>query len=78
MQNSVVMFTFSIRSEKPFLGKSGTNNQNCQFKWKFGTNTNLNMQNSVMMSTLFVFDHKYPSNIPPKNQNCQLKLKIGI
>ena len=32
--------------------------QNCQFKVKFGTSTNLNMQNS-MMFTFSVFDWKY-------------------
>ena len=55
-----VVLTFSpFRPEKPFLGKSGQKNRNCQFKLKFGTKTNLNMWNSIMMFTLSVFDHKY-------------------
>ena len=55
-----VLFFFS-RPEKPFLGKSGQKNQNCQFKLKFGTKTNLNTQNSMMMFTFSVSDHKYLS-----------------
>ena len=35
--------------EIPFLGKFGAKNQNYQFKLKFGTYTNSNMQNSVVM-----------------------------
>ena len=34
-------------------------NQNYQFKLKFGTKTNLNMQNSMVMLTFSVFDWKY-------------------
>ena len=49
---------FSFRPEIPFLGKFDPKNQNCQFKRKFGTWTNSNMQNS-MMFTFSVFDHKY-------------------
>ena len=52
---------FCFRPEKPFLGKSGQKNQNCQFKLKFVTKTNLNKQNSMMMFTLSGFDHKYLS-----------------
>ena len=50
---------FCFRPEKLFLGKSGQKNQNCQFKLKFGTKTNLNMRNSMMMFTFSVFEHKY-------------------
>ena len=35
-------------------------NQNCHFKLKFGTYTNSNMQNSMVMFILSVFDWKYP------------------
>ena len=52
---------FCFRPEKPVLGKSGQKNQNCQFKLKFGTKTNLNKQNSMMMFNFSVFDHKYLS-----------------
>ena len=44
-----------------FLGKFCPENQNCQFKLKFGTKTNSNMQNSKTMFTFSVFNHKYPS-----------------
>ena len=50
-----------FRPEKPFLGKSGQKNQNCQFKLKFGTKTNLNLQNSMMMFTFSVFEDKHLS-----------------
>ena len=36
-------------------------NQNCQFKLKFGSKSNSNMQNLMMTFTFPVFDHKYPS-----------------
>ena len=52
---------FCFRPEKPFLGKSGQKNQNCRFKLKFGTKTNLNKLNSMMMFFFSVFDHKYLS-----------------
>ena len=43
----------------PFLGKFGPKNQNCHFKLKFGTCTNSNMQNSMVMFICSVFDQKY-------------------
>ena len=46
--------------EIPFLGKFGPKNQNSHFKLKFGTYTNSNMQNSMVMFILSVFDWKYP------------------
>ena len=51
---------FCFKPEKPFLGKSSQKNQNCQFKLKFGTKTNLNKRNSMMMFTFSVFDQKNP------------------
>ena len=57
IQNSVVMFTFSVFF---FLAKLGPKNQNYQFKLKFGTWTNSNMQNSMVVSILFLVDWKYP------------------
>ena len=50
---------FWVRPEKRFQGKSSRKNQNCQFKLKFGTKINLNMRDSMMMSTFSVFDWKY-------------------
>ena len=37
--------THSFWLEIPFLGKCDQKSQNCQFKLKFGTQTNSNMQN---------------------------------
>ena len=42
------------------FGKLGPKNQNCQFKLKFGTFTNSNMQNSIVLSTFSVLDGKHP------------------
>ena len=50
--------TFSVLEQKN-VGRSGQKDQNCQFKLKFGTKTNLNMRNSMMMFTFSVFDWKY-------------------
>ena len=69
MKNSVVVVHFfSFRWETPFLGKFGPKHQNCQFKLKFGTQTNLNMKNSMLVFTLSALDQK---------QNCQFKLKFS-
>ena len=46
--------------EIPFLGKFGPKNQNSHFKLKFGTYSNSNMQTSMLMFVLSVFDWKYP------------------
>ena len=46
--------------EIPFLGKFGPNNQNCQFKLKFGTKTNSNKQNLMVLFTFSIFNKKYP------------------
>ena len=51
---------FCFQLEIPFLCKVGPKNQNCQFKMKCGTLTNSNMQNSMVMLTLSVFDWNYP------------------
>ena len=47
MQNYIVVFTFS-NLNRDFLGKFGLKNQNFRFNLKFGTKTNLNMQNSMV------------------------------
>ena len=46
-QNSMAMFTF-------FVGEI------CQLKLKFGTDTNSNMQNWLVVFTFFGLDKKYP------------------
>ena len=47
---------FVLDGKKPFLGKFVTKTQNCQFKLKYGTETNSNMHNSMGMF-LFSFLH---------------------
>ena len=60
MQNSMVMFTFFFDWEYvSFLGKFGPKSQIYQFTLKFGTYTNSNMQNSMMLITFFVFERRY-------------------
>ena len=56
-----VHFFFVLNQENTFLVKSGQQNQNCQLKQKFGTRTNLNMRNSMIIFTFSVFGHKYLS-----------------
>ena len=62
-----------------FLGKFGPKNENCQFQLKFGTKSNSNMKNPMVMFTLSIFERKYPfyCKFVSKNQNCLLKLKFG-
>ena len=43
-----------FRRETTFLGKFGLKNKNCQFKLKFGTQTNSNAQNSIALFTFSV------------------------
>ena len=68
-------------SGNPFLGKFGPKNQNCQFKLKFGTFNNSNMQNSMVMFISFFFcfwpEILFWGKFGPKSQNYQLKLKFG-
>ena len=61
MQNSMVVFTFSILDEKsPFWANLVKKSQNCQFKVKCGTHTNLNMWNSMALFIFSVLDRKHP------------------
>ena len=55
------MFTFTVLNPKypPFLGKLGPKNENCQFKLKFGSEPNLNVQSSMVVFTFSVLDWKY-------------------
>ena len=53
-----VFFCFGV--EIPFWGKFSPRSQNYQLKLKFGTYTNSNMQNSMMLLSFFVFEWKYP------------------
>ena len=51
-------FVFYFKLEISFLSKFGPKNENCYFKSKFGTQTNLNMQNSMEVLTFSIFDRK--------------------
>ena len=51
---------FRFRPQIPFLGKFGPKNQNYQFILKFGTWTNSNMQNSMVMFNFSPFYWNYP------------------
>ena len=55
--NSDVQF-FRFQTKISFLGKFAPKIQNCLCKVKFGTQTNSNMQNSVVMFTFLLFDRK--------------------
>ena len=71
MQNSMVVFTFSIFDRKYLLlGKFGPKNQNYEFELKFDAQTNSNMHNSMVMLTVSVFYQKYPfwANLVQKNK----------
>ena len=77
---------FRFQQKMPFLGKFAPNVQYCQFKVKLGTQTNSNMQNSMMLFTFFVCDRKccFWTNLPKLIRICtclkrgsQFKLKFG-
>ena len=79
MQISMVVFTLSLLDRKQtFWANFAKKNKNCQFKLKFGTGANSNMQNSMVTLIFFVLYGKHPSwaNLP-KNQNYQFKLRFG-
>ena len=61
------------------MGKFGPKSQNYQFKLKFGTYTNSNMENSMMMLTFFVFDQKCPfwANLVQNVKIVSIKAKSG-
>ena len=56
-----IFTVFFVSDQKcPFLGKFGPKCQNCQFKAKFVSYSNSNMQNWKAVFTFFVFDWKRP------------------
>ena len=57
------------------MAKFGPENQNCQFKLKIGTKTNLDMQNPVLLFTFSVFDWKDPfqANLIQKIETVSLR-----
>ena len=56
----IALKTMQLLVQIPFSDKFSPKNQNCQIILKFGTQTNLNMQKSMPMFILPVFDRKYP------------------
>ena len=52
----MMMFTFSVFKQISFLGKFGSETPNCFFKVKFDTQTNSNIQNSMVVSILSDLD----------------------
>ena len=63
--------------EIPFLGIFDPRKQNFQFKQKFGTKNNCNMQNSIVHFFCFPLEIPFLSKFDPKNKDCQFKLKFG-
>ena len=58
---------FCCWPETSFLGKFGPKNQNYQFNLNFGTLTNSNMENSIVVFTFSVLDWKlFLGNFGPK------------
>ena len=59
---------FSFKLEALFLFKFGSKIQHCLFKWKFGSQTNLIMQNSMAVFTFPVLDGKdhFQANLDKK------------
>ena len=71
---------FLISNGNTLLGEFGQKIQNCQFKLKFGTLANSNMQNVMVVFTFSGFFYgKYHIwvNLVQKNQNGQFKLKFN-
>ena len=70
---------FCFKREMTFLGKFRQKNQNCSCNLKFGSESNSNIPNSMVMLTFSVLHWKYPfwANFVQKNQNYLYKLKFG-
>ena len=69
---------FRFRLQIPFLGKFGPKNRNCQFILIFGTSTNSNILNSMIVFNFsaFLLELPYLGKFGPTNQNCPFKLKF--
>ena len=70
---------FCFKLEALFLFKVGSKIQHCQLKWKFGSQTNLIMQNSMAVFTFPVLDGKdhFQANLDKKSRNCQFRTKTS-
>ena len=53
-----LLIFFAFDQKYYFLEKFGPKSKNCQFKLKFGSYFNLNMQNSMVLFIFSVFDGK--------------------
>ena len=71
------LFLFLIGNA--LFGQIWSKKSNYQLKLKFGSQTNSNMQNSLMLFTFFCFWVEIPflGKFGPKNQNSHFKLKFG-
>ena len=79
MQNSMMMFTFSVFDQGYHFWVNYSKNQNCQFSLKFGTQNNSNMQNSKVEFTISVFDrNSLFGQICSENSKLSLQPKIWI
>ena len=54
----MALLTFSVLDQQNSFWANLVKNQNCQFKLKFGTYTNSNMQNSMALLTFSVLDQE--------------------
>ena len=73
---SAEVFYTNLRPEIPFLGKYGQKNQSRQFKIKFDTKVNSNVQNVMVTFTVFIFNLNYPfwKNLVQKIKVVSLKI----
>ena len=82
MQNSMVIFNFSVSDWKFLFFKFGPKTQNHQFKLKSGIQTNSKLQSSMVMFPFFIFDQKHlfqkiwsrKSKFPVQAEICYLDL----
>ena len=77
----MVLFAFSVFNWKyPFWANLVHKNQFSQFKLKFGTESNLDIQNLMVVFTLPVLEWEVPflGKCGAKSQNCLCKLKYCI
>ena len=79
MLKSLVMFTFSVFTWKYLVGQICLKKIIDQFKLKFGMQTDLNVQNLMVVFIVFLFRLEIPfsARFGPGNENCQFKLKFG-
>ena len=73
-----IQFRLIFGSTATLFEQIWSKNTNYQFNLRFVTQTNSNMQNSMVVFIFCILDGKHPfGQIGPKNQNCQFKLKFS-